>query len=64
MIYANVEERDILLRSTFDEWKRKYPVRVHSNSLHEALTSVQDTFDVVYALDKPPKGWTGELAAV
>ncbi|KAH7108291.1 ferredoxin reductase-like protein [Auriculariales sp. MPI-PUGE-AT-0066] len=43
LIFANAEERDILLRETFDGWKRKYP----------------NTFDVVYTLDKPPQGWTG-----
>lgn len=43
LLFSNVTEADILLREEFDEWKKKYP----------------NKFDVVYVLDKPPKGWTG-----
>lgn len=44
LIFANVEERDILLREEFEQLKKKYP----------------DTFDVVHTLDKPSEGWKGE----
>ncbi|KIK71683.1 hypothetical protein GYMLUDRAFT_33836 [Collybiopsis luxurians FD-317 M1] len=43
LIFSNITEADILLRSEFTQLKEKYPAK----------------FDVVYALDKPPKGWTG-----
>jgi len=43
LIYANVSEGDILLKQEFEDLKKKYP----------------DTFDVIYTLDKPSKGWTG-----
>ena len=44
LIYANVTEDDILLKQEFDDLKKKYP----------------DTFDVIYTLDKPGKGWSGK----
>lgn len=43
LLFANVTEQDILLRETFDAWKKQFP----------------DKFDVVYVLDKPPKNWSG-----
>ncbi|KZT63636.1 ferredoxin reductase-like protein [Daedalea quercina L-15889] len=43
LIFANVEERDILLRDEFDALKKKHP----------------DTFNVIYTLDKPSDGWKG-----
>ncbi|KAF5380312.1 hypothetical protein D9757_007946 [Collybiopsis confluens] len=43
LIFSNVTEADILLRSEFTKLKEKYPSK----------------FDVVYSLDKPPKDWTG-----
>jgi len=43
LIFANVEERDILLRDDFDALKKKHP----------------DTFNVIYTLDKPSDGWKG-----
>ena len=46
LIFANVEERDILLREEFEVMKKKYP----------------QTFDVVFTLDKPGKNWTGTLS--
>jgi len=45
LLYANIAEADILLRERFDELKKKHPTK----------------FDVVYALDKPPKDWNGPL---
>ncbi|KAF8581700.1 cytochrome-b5 reductase [Ramaria rubella] len=48
LIFANVTEKDILLREEFDELKKKHP----------------DTFDVVYVLDKPEKNWKGESGFV
>jgi cytochrome-b5 reductase len=44
LIFANVEERDILLREEFDAMKKEYP----------------DTFDYVLTLDKPGKNWHGK----
>ena len=43
LIFANVSEKDILMREQFDELKRKYP----------------DTFDVVYVIEKADKNWKG-----
>lgn len=43
LIYANVTEKDILLRERFDQWKKQYP----------------DKFDVVYVLEKADKSWNG-----
>ncbi|TEB38577.1 cytochrome-b5 reductase [Coprinellus micaceus] len=43
LLFANVTEKDILLREEFDALKKKYP----------------STFDVVYFLDQAPEGWTG-----
>lgn len=43
LIFANVAEKDILLKEEFDALKAKYP----------------KTFNVVYTLDKPSAGWTG-----
>lgn len=43
LLYANVAEEDILLREDFDALQKKHPSH----------------FKVVYALDKPPAGWTG-----
>lgn len=43
LMYANVTEKDILLREEFDAMKKKYP----------------DTFDVVYVLDKGDANWKG-----
>lgn len=43
LIFSNVTEADILLREEFDAMKKKFP----------------DTFNVVYVLDKPGKGWKG-----
>ncbi|KAI0776348.1 ferredoxin reductase-like C-terminal NADP-linked domain-containing protein [Trametes elegans] len=43
LIFANVTEKDILLKEEFDALKAKYP----------------STFDVVYTLDKPGPGWQG-----
>ncbi|KAJ8084823.1 hypothetical protein AAF712_011652 [Marasmius tenuissimus] len=43
LLFSNVTEADILLRSELDALKKKYP----------------DNFNVVYVLDKPPQGWEG-----
>ncbi|KAJ3796968.1 cytochrome-b5 reductase [Lentinula aff. detonsa] len=43
LLFSNVTEADILLKSDFEALKKKYPTK----------------FDVVYVLDKPPAGWTG-----
>ncbi len=43
LVYSNVTEADILLRSEIDALQKKYPNKL----------------EVVYALDKPPAGWTG-----
>ncbi|KAF9270869.1 cytochrome-b5 reductase [Marasmius fiardii PR-910] len=43
LLFSNVTEADILLRSELDALKKKYP----------------SMFDVVYVLDKPPQGWQG-----
>lgn len=46
LIFANLSEKDILLREKFDELKKKYP----------------DTFDVVYVVEKGDKNWKGARA--
>lgn len=43
LVYSNVTEADILLRPEIDALQKKYPNKL----------------EVVYALDKPPAGWTG-----
>ena len=43
LLFSNVTEKDILLREELDALRKRYP----------------DTFDLVYLLDKPEKGWTG-----
>ncbi|KAJ3774361.1 cytochrome-b5 reductase [Lentinula raphanica] len=43
LLFSNVTEADILLKSEFEALKKKYPTK----------------FDVIYILDKPPAGWTG-----
>ncbi|KAG7099905.1 hypothetical protein E1B28_001704 [Marasmius oreades] len=43
LLFSNVTEADILLRSELDALKKKHP----------------NKFDVVYILDKPPQGWEG-----
>ncbi|OJT05645.1 NADH-cytochrome b5 reductase 2 [Trametes pubescens] len=48
LIFANVTEKDILLKEEFDALKAKYP----------------KTFNVVYTLDKPSAGWTGTTGYV
>jgi cytochrome-b5 reductase len=45
LIYANVTEKDILLRERFDQWKKQYP----------------DKFDVIYVLEQGDKKWNGML---
>ncbi|KAF8167564.1 cytochrome-b5 reductase [Crassisporium funariophilum] len=48
LLYANVTEQDILLREEFDALKKKFP----------------NTFDVVYLVDQPSKGWTGPVGYI
>lgn len=48
LIYANVTEKDILLREEFDTLKAKFP----------------KTFDVVYLLDTASEGWKGSVGFV
>ncbi|KIY73391.1 cytochrome-b5 reductase [Cylindrobasidium torrendii FP15055 ss-10] len=43
LIYSNVTEADILMREQFEELAKKNP----------------ETLKLVYALDKPPKNWSG-----
>ncbi|KAK0481484.1 cytochrome-b5 reductase [Armillaria novae-zelandiae] len=43
LVYSNVTETDILMRPEIDALQKKYPNKL----------------EVVYALDKPPAGWTG-----
>ncbi|KAK0466278.1 cytochrome-b5 reductase [Desarmillaria tabescens] len=43
LVYSNVTEADILLRPELDTLQKKYPNKL----------------EIVYALDKPPAGWTG-----
>ena len=43
LIFANVTEKDIILRKELDEYAKKYP----------------DRFDVYYVLDKPGFFWKG-----
>lgn len=43
LLFANVTEKDILLKEEFDALKAKYP----------------KTFNVVYTLDKPSPDWKG-----
>jgi len=44
LIFANVSEKDILLKEELDALKKKYP----------------QTFDVVYTVDAAAPGWNGE----
>lgn len=44
LIFANVSEKDILLKGELDALKNKYP----------------ETFDVVYTVDAAGAGWSGE----
>ena len=44
LIFANVSEKDILLKEELDALKKKYP----------------QTFDVVYTVDAAGPGWNGE----
>ncbi|RXW18572.1 hypothetical protein EST38_g7283 [Candolleomyces aberdarensis] len=48
LLFANVTEKDILLKEELDGLKKKYP----------------NNFDVVYILDKPSEGWTGPTGYV
>ena len=48
LIYANVNEEDILLKQELDELAAKYPNR----------------FTVYYVLNNPPAGWTGGVGFV
>lgn len=48
LLYANVKEEDILLREQWDALAKANP----------------DRLKVVYFLDDPPKGWTGETGYV
>ncbi|KAI0041397.1 ferredoxin reductase-like C-terminal NADP-linked domain-containing protein, partial [Auriscalpium vulgare] len=48
LIFANVTEKDILLREEFDALQKAHP----------------DTFRAVYALDKPAPGWAGAVGYV
>ena len=47
LIFANVGEKDILLKEEFDALQKKYP----------------KTFDVVYTVDKAGADWKGQSAA-
>lgn len=44
LIFANVSEKDILLKEELDSLKKKYP----------------QTFDVVYTVDAAGPGWNGK----
>jgi cytochrome-b5 reductase len=44
LIFANISEKDILLKEELDALKKKYP----------------ETFDVVYTVDAAGPGWNGE----
>lgn len=44
LIFANVSEKDILLKEELDALKKKHP----------------QTFDVVYTVDAASPGWNGE----
>jgi NAD(P)H-flavin reductase len=46
LLFSNVTEKDILLRDELDELRKQHP----------------DTFDVVYLVDNPEKGWTGAFS--
>lgn len=48
LIFANVEERDILLKDEFDALKKAHP----------------DTLNLIYTLDKPGDGWKGNKGYV
>ncbi|KAI0652782.1 cytochrome-b5 reductase [Trametes meyenii] len=48
LIFANVAEKDILLKEEFDALQAQYP----------------KTFNVIYTLDKPSAGWTGTTGYV
>ncbi|KAI0728438.1 cytochrome-b5 reductase [Fomitopsis betulina] len=48
LIFANVEERDILLKEEFDALKKAHP----------------DKLELVYTLDKPSDGWKGHTGYV
>ena len=43
LLYANVTEKDILLREELDELKKKFP----------------NTFEIVYFLSQPSENWKG-----
>lgn len=46
LIFANLSEKDILLKGELDALKKKYP----------------QTFDVVYTVDAAGPNWNGEVA--
>lgn len=48
LIYANVNESDILLKSELDQLAAEHP----------------DQFKVYYVLNNPPEGWTGGVGFV
>ena len=48
LIFANVTEKDILLKEQFDALAKQHP----------------DTLNVVYTLDKPEQGWAGAVGYV
>ena len=48
LIFANVTEKDILLKEEFDALAKQHP----------------DTLNVVYTLDKPEQGWAGAVGYV
>jgi len=48
LIFSNQTEEDILLRKEFEDVQKRKP----------------DQFNIVFALDKPPKGWKGETGYV
>ncbi|OCH87549.1 cytochrome-b5 reductase [Obba rivulosa] len=48
LIFANISERDILLREEFDKLRKEHP----------------DTFNVIYTLDKPGPDWKGPTGYV
>ena len=48
LIFANVTEKDILLKEEFDALAKQHP----------------DTLRVVYTLDKPEQGWAGAVGYV
>lgn len=48
LIYANVSESDILLKTELDQLAKEHPLR----------------FSVYYVLNTPPEGWTGGVGFV